>query len=258
MADFKSVNGYLVKDEFARTQAGNNAAEIQVLNEEVGNLKDTTSSHTNTISTIQQNMSTINENIADVNESLTTTNSYMNSVQASVNAMQEDYSGVTSDVATLKEDNTTNKNKINTLETDNSTNKVDITNLKAADENTSIRIGDVEEDVEILKGEVLFEGDTKSNITLEKSLGDYKKVVIEYRCQQYVPLYSSVEITDPSGKNFCLWGVQPDDAAFGMYAVYGNMNQKSITISNFGCAWTAGAAYDHTNYISITKVTGYK
>lgn len=182
MADFKSMNGYSVKDEVARTQANKNASDIQALNSDVGNLKDTTSSHTNSISNIQNNMTEVNQNVAAANESIQTTQSYLNSVQANVNAMNETFDGITGDMESLKQDNTLIKDKVNTLETDNSTNKTKISTLEGDNTENKENIGTLQVDVAGLKGVVAYESETATNgnLDLSVSIEGYKGALVTF------------------------------------------------------------------------------
>lgn len=255
MADFKSVNGYSVKDEVARSQASNNLTAIQTLTNDVSDLKDLTSSHTNTINNIQENMTSVNQNVASVNESLNTTNGYLNAVQNNVNEMNETFTSVTGDITTLKEDNTTNKERLTTLETDNTTNKLDIStiqneikDLRAVTlyDSTEINIGDVTflngaNPLDYEKIEVMVGSKNKSNLEVHTI---YPKLMSKFTLAFYWTHYAS----DSTGLGFVTNNYELSATGFkylNSCRMFKYTNETNLSHNN-------------DNELSIYKVVGYK
>lgn len=256
MADFKSINGYSVKDEVARSQASNNLNSIQTLTNDVSGLKDLTASHTNTINNIQENMTSVNQNVASVNESLNTTNGYLNAVQNNVNEMNESFNSVTGDTSILKEDNTTNKERLTTLETDNTTNKLDISTIQ--NEIKDLRAVTLYESTEINLGNVTFLNGANPL--------DYEK--IEVLCGNKLRTMQEVKTIYPklmSEFNLSfIWTHYPTDDNDGLGIISSNYEISATgftyvkSVRMFKYQNDTNLSHDNAVELSIFKVVGYK
>ena len=127
--EFKSLNGYLVKDEVAREQIeelGTNVSNVQA---EVVDMKEESVQTKESILNLQKNMASVNESVANVNNLISDTNETILSIQRDVTTAVGSTQVLTSDVETLKTDNEEQKLDILTLKTNTSKNATDITTL---------------------------------------------------------------------------------------------------------------------------------
>ena len=246
MDEFKSLNGYLVKDEQARNNIAVIKSDVSSLQKDTSSLKDTTATNSNAISTIQNNMTTINQNVADVNENLASTNGYLNSVVANVNAMQSTFESVTGDISNLNNDNATNKNKINTLETDNTTNKANILNLQT--------------DVSELKGVVLYnvEGGTHVGGELSEEYTNFDEIKIIYgpssqdhgRCETMPTLFNAICLQHTSGNNTSVYLCTSTITFSGTSFTFSKNKEIQLDGSSHAAA--------NDNSLTIYKIVGIK
>lgn len=168
-------------------------------------------------------------------------------------------------ITTLSGSLTTLSNSLSTVATSGSYN--DLSNKPTIPTQTSQltnNSGFITKDVDNLtnytkKGTSLYDNSsgTSSTVNLSSSASNFDILEIYFTCKQYTNIYNCVKVYSPNQKYISLTSILADNNGFGIYSAHAYINGTSITKTNGGVFWT-NSGYDHTDYIYITKVIGYK
>lgn len=112
---------------------------------------------------------------------------------------------------------------------------------------------------------VLYDDDTYTNgpITLAESAANFSRLVICARNND--GFYSSAEVWHPDGKTVSLFSVTPTSDAMYVKSRCVTISGTTISTRTTGTTTNAGQgtvksspSYQHSNYVGITQVIGYR
>lgn len=110
-------------------------------------------------------------------------------------------------------------------------------------------------------GTVLWSGDSHTPVTLSDSAANYKRLVIEYRCNNQT--HASVDVYDPNNKDVFL-STGFNDKNSGFFLKTQNVWIQGTTIDQAGGSYAREIGINGStvtsptiNNIWLTKVTGY-
>ena len=98
---------------------------------------------------------------------------------------------------------------------------------------------------------------TLGQVNLSETSANFTYIEIFFKQQEYTPIYSSVKVYAPNGKQVSLVSIQSSNGGAGIVSAYVSISGTTITKSDYNIFWTNGGN-SHTDKIYITRVIGYK